>query len=393
MFTAFRARLFGLFSRVTSSHRFVPEIDGLRFWAIFSVFVFHLDGYLTRLHPEPRDAASRLVQRLTAEMHFGVQLFFLISGFILALPFASHHRCGGPAVSLRSYFARRVTRLEPPYLLTLVVLYCLLVAAHRGTAHGLLPHLLASAGYAHNVIYRGPSLINGVAWSLEIEIQFYLLVPLLTRVFAIANSVTRRGLLAASMLALALYQSSMPETSLAAFTIAFFLQYFLAGFLLADIYLVDWRESPSRSTAFDLLGISALAATAFVCVNALHVRFLLPFLLLAIAIACFRGRALGALCRAPAITAIGGMCYSIYLIHYQVISTVMRATRGLAIGPGYFATLLLQIVVVGSAVVAASAVLFLLVEKPCMRRDWPARMRSSLTSLFGARPADASETR
>ena len=55
----------------------------------------------------------------------GVELFFVISGFILGLPFAAHYLKGAAPVSLRKYYLRRLTRLEPPYIVALLVLFIL----------------------------------------------------------------------------------------------------------------------------------------------------------------------------------------------------------------------------------------------------------------------------
>ena len=61
----------------------------------------------------------------------GVELFFAISGFILGIPFASHYLRGVPRVNLRRYFIRRLTRLEPPYIINLMVLAGILVIVTR----------------------------------------------------------------------------------------------------------------------------------------------------------------------------------------------------------------------------------------------------------------------
>src|SRR5207248_8852502 len=105
--------------------------------------------------------------------------FFVISGFILGLPFASFYRGLGPQVSLRQYFLRRLTRLEPPYILNLAVFFALKVASQQYGFRELLPHFLSSCFYLHNLVYADESLVNTVTWSLEIEVQFYVLVPLL----------------------------------------------------------------------------------------------------------------------------------------------------------------------------------------------------------------------
>lgn len=162
---------------------FIAELDGLRFIAISLVFLHHLSWYLLEKTHQvaPGFKHHALAQYLLPHGHFGVQLFFTISGFVLALPFASHYLLQTPKPVLSSYFLRRVTRLEPPYLITLFLMYIGLAVFTSQTLLGLLPHLVASATYLHNLIFGEPSTINIVSWSLEIEVQFYLIAPVLTR--------------------------------------------------------------------------------------------------------------------------------------------------------------------------------------------------------------------
>jgi peptidoglycan/LPS O-acetylase OafA/YrhL len=108
-------------SRETSSGRFIPEMDGLRFVAIGMVILFHLNGYLAAKATFPQYslmAQSDWLARIALVGFRGVELFFVISGFILGLPFAAHHIEGAPPVNLRKYYLRRLTRLEPPYIVT-----------------------------------------------------------------------------------------------------------------------------------------------------------------------------------------------------------------------------------------------------------------------------------
>jgi peptidoglycan/LPS O-acetylase OafA/YrhL len=87
----------------------------------------------------------------------------------------------------------------------------------------------------------------------------------------------------------------------------------------------------------------------------------------------------------PWVTAIGGMCYSIYLIHYQVISLVGRFTKDLPFSRYFWVNLLVQTVVVGLPTLGFSAIFFLTVEKPCMRKDWPGRSLAWLQTRLRAR--------
>src|SRR5438270_8947414 len=113
---SFSRWLLARLSRETSSGRFIPEMDGLRFVAISMVVLFHLNGYLTAktafYEHGPMAQRDWLCRAALVGSH-GVELFFLISGFILALPFAAHHLAGAPAVNLQKYYLRRLTRLQP----------------------------------------------------------------------------------------------------------------------------------------------------------------------------------------------------------------------------------------------------------------------------------------
>src|SRR4051812_19030588 len=161
-------------SRVTSSGRYLPEVDGLRLLAISAVFLCHMNAYFGRRSPAAVEGPTAAVLHgaLDSLGRFGVLLFFVVSGFILGVPFAAHRLCAREPVSLRAYYLRRLTRLEPPYLLVMTALLVPLRLVNHVRWAELLPHWVASCLYLHNVAYKGPSTINCVAWSLEIEVQF-----------------------------------------------------------------------------------------------------------------------------------------------------------------------------------------------------------------------------
>ena len=174
-----------LFQRQTGPERtFIPEVDGFRFIAIVSVVLFHMYGQILRYYATRFPAVPSLMFHNGDR---GVRLFFVISGFILSLPFARHYLHGKPAVSVRQYLLRRVTRLEPPYIASLLLQAVLIVLVLHQQMAGVAVHLLASIGYCHNLVFGHMSTISGVAWSLEVEVQFYLLVPFLTSIFAIRS--------------------------------------------------------------------------------------------------------------------------------------------------------------------------------------------------------------
>lgn len=384
------ARPHGLLARLrrgTTSGRFIPEVDGLRFVAIASVALFHLHGYLVGKSevgelPLPLPGPGHPISAVLLHGHIGVNLFFALSGFILALPFAMHWRRGGRPVRLRTYYLRRLQRIEPPYVVSLALVFVLLVVLTGRSASELLPHLLASAAYVHNLVYSTGSAVNYVAWSLEVEVQFYILAPLMAGVFRIASPVVRRGLLVGLALAFLAVQAVWAGRAGGWLELSLLGQgqFFVVGFLLADFYVEGW-EAPPRgrgALAWDALSLAGWPLLVPLMARPALAHWVLPFAVLALYTAAFRGRWTRRAFSLPWLTAIGGMCYSIYLLHFQVISGVGRFTGRLRLGDSFALNFAVQAVLLMTAVLVVCGVFYLLVERPCMDREWPARLRGRL---------------
>ncbi|MGI3783806.1 MAG: acyltransferase family protein [Janthinobacterium lividum] len=393
-------RFLSHFSRVTTRGTFIPEVDGLRFVAIAAVIVFHLALNLASrnpadyAYPVPGSALQATIR--TGEL--GVQLFFILSGLVLALPFARHHLLGGPRVGLRAYVLRRLTRLEPPYVVVMIGCFLLLVVVHGRSPGALLPHLLASLGYVHDLVYGRDSLINNVAWSLEVEIQFYVLVPWLTALFAIRSTAARRGVIALIIVVSSAVGPLVADTSPHLHnTLLRFLQYFLVGFLLADLMVLGRLQPGRRLLRWDVLTLATVPVVVMLHTDTGVARLLpaslhqltgelaVPWLFLVAYLGVFRGVALNAFLTLRPITTIGGMCYSIYLLHNVFLNSTLFLTKDLAPFHAYAADLLLQLVIMGPLVVASSAVLFVLVERPCMDRAWPQHLADRVRKRLGRR--------
>jgi peptidoglycan/LPS O-acetylase OafA/YrhL len=171
----------------------------------------------------------------------------------------------------------------------------------------------------------------------------------------------------------------------ASLSILAYLQFFLIGFLLADVYLTDWKESPSRNLYWDAVALAGWPLLFWMLRSPLLTHWLFPYAVLLLYCAAFRGVVSNFVFTKPWITAVGGMCYSIYLIHYEVISLVGRFTRRMAFGRFYWLDLMVQLALVGTAIVVVCGLYFVVLEKPCMRRDWPRRLWGQLHRPFTAR--------
>lgn len=363
-------------SRVTSGGSFIPEIDGLRFVAIALVILHHNQFVLRDARPQP-EAQGTLWQAydaLGAAGGLGVPLFFVISGLILGLPFAKARLAGGRPVRLGAYFKRRLWRLEPPYIICLGLLFAMMVASGGADAFAeRLPHFLASITYLHNAIYNAWSEINFVAWSLEVEAQFYILAPVFALVFGLGRVFGRYAailglIILGSLLGLFLQEAAFRLShSLLAYG-----QYFFAGLLLADL-MVEKRLYPAKpSLFFDVLAVGFFTLAVLSDLGWPHpsVQAFGAWPLLAFFLCVFRGRVWLLVFRHPVIYTIGGMCYTIYLYHFWIIRAVVDALGLDQIAYQPWSALVFDLVMMG-VVFAVSAVLFALFERPFMFRGRP----------------------
>lgn len=390
-------------SRRTTSGHFIPEIDGLRFASIALVVLFHLCGYTVAktITGHPQETVGNSIALLASTGHYGVQLFFIISGFVLALPFARYRLLDGPRPRLRAYYLRRLTRLEPPYIAAMAAIFVFASLYYGVSARTLAPHLAASLGYIHNQIYGRGSTINIVAWSLEVEVQFYLVAPLMAMVFLMPGRITRRLAIVAAIASIVLIQFVWPfGDGRLALSLPHYLQFFLLGFLIADLYLISWQVPSRRRHLWDAIG-----CVAWIALFAVWMFTSTPsvsFLVLAFLVFCatFRGHILRTVFCNVWITTVGGMCYSIYLLHYPLISALGRRTLHVGAQGDFTAHVLVQMSLILPVVLLVSTIFFILVERPCMQKDWPQRLvawfRTNLTArsrgIVGQRAGSISDS-
>jgi peptidoglycan/LPS O-acetylase OafA/YrhL len=147
--------------------RRVLQFDGLRGVAVLMVLVYHV-GIASEVAQVP--GAAQLMWGLKS----GVTVFFVISGFLLYLPYARAMRDGDALPSWRRFAARRALRILPAYWLALTVV-----------ALAPFPNDVLTANwwryYGLVQIYDRGTLFGGlgVTWSLCVEVTFYLMLPIL----------------------------------------------------------------------------------------------------------------------------------------------------------------------------------------------------------------------
>ncbi|MEG0996452.1 MAG: acyltransferase, partial [Clostridia bacterium] len=121
----------------------------------------------------------------TRASYLFVDGMMLLSGFLLYLPYARHRAEGTPEPLARRFYVNRLIRILPSYLFS--VLTCLLLFALPQGQYAsagarnldVFTHLTFTFTFFRNCYQFTP--INGVLWTIAIEMQFYLVFPLLAR--------------------------------------------------------------------------------------------------------------------------------------------------------------------------------------------------------------------
>jgi peptidoglycan/LPS O-acetylase OafA/YrhL len=147
-------------------HDRFPCFDGVRALAALMVVAYHAVFFNTNFLT-PGGA-------FLGTLNAGVWIFFVTSGCLLYRPFAASHLGSGPDVDTRGYALRRLARVYPAYWLVLAFFTFIVPRINIYGLHGFLLHTSLTQTYVHINPF-----VDGLppAWSLVVEISFYLFLP------------------------------------------------------------------------------------------------------------------------------------------------------------------------------------------------------------------------
>jgi len=162
----------------------ISQLDGVRGVAIILVLVHHY--FCLQVAPAIKTPLAYFNDALNLSWS-GVDLFFVLSGFLIAGILIDHR---GATNGLPVFYLRRICRIFPLYFLMLVLFFCLSSMvfsespAFRWLFHDPFPawsYLTFTQNYFVGTFHDyGPKWLS-VTWSLAIEEQFYLMMPLVVR--------------------------------------------------------------------------------------------------------------------------------------------------------------------------------------------------------------------
>ena len=161
---------------------YFPELDGLRFVAFLMVYLFH--GGV------PSGVLKRVIGKAASDVlrdngGYGVQLFFILSGYLITVLLLREEVRFG-RIALGAFWIRRILRIWPLYYLVVLIGFFVLpgIQGQLGTSgfrETLRIHLLPFLAFLGNwsmALIRPAADWLSVLWSVCVEEQFYLIVPL-----------------------------------------------------------------------------------------------------------------------------------------------------------------------------------------------------------------------
>jgi peptidoglycan/LPS O-acetylase OafA/YrhL len=323
-----------------SATKRLPGVDGLRALAAMWVVLFHMSAFSGEFfHGIPG------LDVFLRSGSTGVSLFLVLSGFCLFLPFA-----GGRLDRFKAgeFFRRRCKRLMPAYYVALVLALALaVVTAGKWGLPSLslgdtIFQLVTHIALVHTLFPTTFYSLNGAFWSLGLEWQLYLALPLLillTRRFGLAQAVALAvavnviyrlavglvidaGLVDSNeLVAISVLPNQLPGRWAE----------FAFGMVAADLYASGRLERWSRFLPGMLIAIVVLIPTSLVASQFQlgHIVYgSLFFTLLCVVLASNNpvARILGW----RPLVALGTMSYSLYLVHQpaiQLVATWLQLNR------------------------------------------------------------------
>lgn len=160
----------------------IESLNGIRALSVFIVILFHFYDVLKRFPIRPR--SSQEIDLIFTNLRFGVDLFFILSGFLISAGIRQEFN-KYKNFSFKNFYIRRALRIFPAYYFYLIITSLYLIkSVYFSSLIG--PELISKQNELSRILFDYLYLSNYISgalphsWSLAVEEQFYILFPLLS---------------------------------------------------------------------------------------------------------------------------------------------------------------------------------------------------------------------
>lgn len=251
----------------SSTGKHFDVLDGVRGLAILMVVIYH-----TTYFNASNGVAIKSIETLLQSFWMGVPIFFVLSGFLISFPFFRARLADNHFWYQDGYASRRAAKIIPPFYLSLLI-FATYGFFQSGSADYLFAGLKWAVGLP-NIVPTFPKL-NSSYWSLIVEAQFYVLLPLLFLSFRGAKPIKTAGFIFITLLCVPLAARLISWPAAAdEFTIHFAMErfpcsldYFGWGVLFSGYYcsLPAAKEDLRALAKIGYAGVALLALSILLC--------------------------------------------------------------------------------------------------------------------------------
>jgi peptidoglycan/LPS O-acetylase OafA/YrhL len=208
----------------------------------------------------------------------GVPLFFFLSGFVITFPFIRAQVAGERAPTWGHFAWRRFIKIVPSYLLSIVIAYAIGYATHERAGAAPWQEVVTHLLFIHTWWQSTYGSINGVLWTLAVEVEFYLVFPLIWWCFSRRPLVTFAAMLAIAMVwrvhaAQCCFHDLMP---LLVENLPGYLDIFACGMLCAWLFarFGHHLRTPRISLGMPIVALAGLALCSVLLIGMFNYRML-----------------------------------------------------------------------------------------------------------------------
>ncbi len=323
---------------------FFPNLDGWRFLAFFAVFYYH--SFSTQVESILSNPTYGFLKRTTHGGNLGVDFFFVLSGFLIIYLLLNEKNKNG-SISIKKFYIRRVLRIFPLYYFCVFFGFFLfpVFKSMLGAVPNENANLLYYLTFLGNIDLVAQSVLPdsstlAVLWSVAIEEQFYLVIPITmalvaTRyyvpifVFVVIASLFFRFQIADNTLALSFhtfsYMGNLAIGGLAAcfsFRSEKFISFFknLSPFFIGIVYALVLVIFFERETIFYSSSLKAIDTTV--------IALLFAFIILE---QNYGERSIFKMANNPLFTKLGKYTYGLYCLHTIAFVAVLQVSAKLGL--------------------------------------------------------------
>ncbi|HEB0916339.1 TPA: acyltransferase [Enterobacter cloacae] len=346
----------------TLNHSYLSRLDHLRFFAAALVILYHCRGSV--VYNNSLDSISDYVKLWISHGNTGVSLFLVLSGFL----FCIISDAGMKNISYGNFVKNRVLRIAP-----MAVLLCFIaisVSRATSTPMDILRILTLQLNTGHPSTGWGNQFYPvGQIWTIAVEFQFYLIFPFLA-VFMRNDGVKT---LAGIILVMLMIKYSLTTFSGAGIywvlyhTIIGRLDQFIVGMIAGVIYIKRSENNLLLSSVAIIFSIAALTSLLYMngkkVADFVTFSFTLEAIIWSVIIYFYSTASININNKIDsALSYLGGLSFSMYLLHLPVYYVLQRKFLPLDPSPSLHVAKVILIVI--PVTIIASSITYRFIEKP-----------------------------